>query len=223
MPWQGSPSGRAAAAALLFETRFENKPYPATIGFWERSMRTGGEVVYVAFGANLGDREAAFAAAIEAIEKDPDLALVRASTALETNPIGPPGQDSYLNAVVELRVWIDPFELLARLHRIERLVGRDRRRETERWGPRRLDLDILIFGEQRIDSPQLVIPHPRAPERNFVMVPLAEIAPSLRHPLLGSRVAEIARSLPDPGSAHVWSNPSCWPSRTSGDPADPQR
>ena len=148
-------------------------------------MTGSGEIVYVALGANLGDREATFAAVIQAIEDDREFALLRVSSVFETEPIGPPGQGLYLNVVVGLRTRLDPIELLKRLHAIERAMGRDRQREISRWGPRTLDLDILFFGERVIDSPELVIPHARAHERNFVMTPLAEIAPSLMHPKLG--------------------------------------
>lgn len=176
-------------------------------------MSEGEELVYVALGANLGDREESFAGVIEAIEKDSDLALVCASSIFETEPVGPPGQDFYLNAVVALRVRLDPFELLTRLHAIERAMGRDRRAESERWGPRELDLDILFFGDRQIETPTLVVPHARAHERNFVMEPLSEIAPGLIHPRLGITAAEIARSLPDLGGAYVWSGPTVWPMR----------
>jgi 2-amino-4-hydroxy-6-hydroxymethyldihydropteridine diphosphokinase len=175
-------------------------------------MNEGQELVYVGLGANLGDREESLARAIETIEKDSDLALFGVSSVFETEPVGPPGQDFYLNAVVALRVRLGPLELLVRLRGIERAMGRDRRQEKERWGPRTLDLDILFFGDRQIETPELVIPHVRAHERNFVMAPLAEIAPGLIHPRLGITVAEIALALPDLGSAYVWSDPARWPS-----------
>jgi len=176
-------------------------------------MREGGEIVYVALGANLGDREGSFEAAIEAIEKDSDLSLLRASSVFETAPVGPAGQDFYLNAVVELRVWLNPLAFLTRLHAIERAMGRDRREEHTRWGPRKLDLDILFFGDRQIETPELVIPHARAHERNFVMAPMAEIAPGLKHPRLGISIAEIAGTLPELGAAYVWSDRGRWPSQ----------
>ena len=183
-------------------------------------MREGEELVYVGLGANLGDREENLARAIETIEKDSDLALLGVSSAFETAPVGPPGQDFYLNAVVVLRVRLEPFELLTRLRGIERAMGRDRRREEERWGPRTLDLDILFFGDRQIETADLVIPHARAHERNFVMGPLAEIAPDLIHPRLGIAVAEIARALPDLGNAYVWSDPTRWSARRRDSSAD---
>lgn len=177
----------------------------------ERRMRSGGEIVYVALGANLGDRGATFATVIATIEKDADLDLLRVSSIFETDPMGPLGQGTYLNAVIELRVRLDPFELLTLLHAIERAMGRDRGAETERWGARELDLDILFFGDRRIDSVDLVVPHARAHERNFVMTPLAEIVPDLIHPVFGISIAEIALGLPKLDRHRVWAESAAWP------------
>ena len=180
--------------------------------------RDGSEMVYIAVGSNLGDREGALVGVIEAIEKDVDLALLQASSVYETEPVGPPDQDYYLNAVLAMSVRLAPLELLSRLHGIERSMGRDRGSEQTRWGPRRLDLDILLFGDRQMDTALLVIPHARAHERNFVMVPLAEIAPALVHPVLGCSVTEIARSLPALDVVYAFSQPCGWPSasRASG-------
>jgi len=174
-------------------------------------MRSGGEVVYIAVGANLGDREAVFRAAIQAIEMEADLFLLSASPVFETEPVGPEGQGAYLNAVVQLRVWLGPVELLRRLQSIEIALGRDRRRETSRWGAREIDLDILFFGDRCIDSPDLVIPHVHAHERVFVMAPMAEIAPSFIHPKLGITIGQIARSFPDLEGIRAWPRPRGWP------------
>jgi 2-amino-4-hydroxy-6-hydroxymethyldihydropteridine diphosphokinase len=174
-------------------------------------MRSGGEIVYVAVGANLGDREATFAAAIRAIEAESDLLLLSASPIFETQAVGPAGQGAYLNAVMRLRAWLGPVELLHRLQSIEIALGRDRRRETLRWGPREIDLDILFFGDRCIDSPDLVVPHLRAHQRIFVMAPMAEIAPSFVHPKLGITIGQIARTFPDPGGLQAWPRPAGWP------------
>ncbi len=174
-------------------------------------MRTGGEIVYVAVGANLGDREATFSAAIRAIEAEADLLLLSASPVFETEPVGPEGQGAYLNAVLQLRVWLGPVELLRRLQSIEIVLGRDPNRETLRWGPREIDLDILFFGDRCIDSPDLVVPHARAHERIFVMAPMAEIAPAFVHPKLGITVGEIVLSFPDREGVRAWPRPAGWP------------
>ncbi len=174
-------------------------------------MRVGGEIVYVAVGANLGDREATFAAVIESFESERDLLLLAASPVYETAPVGPGGQAAYLNAAIELRTWLAPLELLHRLQRIEARLGRDRGPDAVRWGPRRIDLDLLFYGDQCIELPELVVPHPRAHERAFVMLPMAQLAPKFRHPVVGLSVAEIARRQPDKGDVLVWSRPPGWP------------
>jgi len=174
-------------------------------------MRSGGEIVYVAVGANLGDREATFAAVIEAVEAESDLILLSASPIFETEPVGQEGQRAYLNAVVQLRVWLGPVELLRRLQLIETALGRDRRRESLRWGPREIDLDILFFGDRCIDSPELVVPHVHAHERVFVMAPMAEIAASFIHPKLGLTIGQIALSFSDPEGVRAWPRPPGWP------------
>jgi 2-amino-4-hydroxy-6-hydroxymethyldihydropteridine diphosphokinase len=180
-------------------------------------MRAGGEIVYVAVGANLGDREATFAAVIRSIEQETDLLLLAASPVFETSPVGPAGQDNYLNAALELRTWLAPLDLLLRLQAIETQLGRDRGPEAVRWGSRRIDLDLLFFGDRCIDLPDLVVPHPRAHERAFVMTPMAELAPGLWHPVVGASVVEIARGRPDTEEVRVWPRPAGWPgSRAAG-------
>jgi len=182
-------------------------------------MRTGGEIVYVAVGANLGDREATFARVIRSIEGERDLLLLAASPVFETAPVGPAGQDAYLNAALELRSWLAPLELLRRLQAIEASLGRDRGREAARWGPRLIDLDLVFFGDRCIDLPDLVVPHPRAHERAFVMRPMAELAPRFRHPVVGVSLAEIARERPDAGDVRPWRRPPGWPGSRSKDRA----
>ncbi|MCR9094677.1 MAG: 2-amino-4-hydroxy-6-hydroxymethyldihydropteridine diphosphokinase [bacterium] len=174
-------------------------------------MRAGGERVYVALGANLGDREATFSAAIAALEREPDLRLVAASGVYETPPLGPPGQAPYLNAVVALHAWLSPIALLERLQAIEAALGRIRGPEAVRWGPRALDLDLLFFGDRCVSLPALEVPHPRLHERAFVLVPLADVAPALVHPVRGGSVeamlaaqARIEEILPRP-------RPDGWP------------
>lgn len=182
-------------------------------------MRVGGEIVYVAVGANLGDREATFASVIRSIEQERDLLLLAASPVFESEPIGPAGQEAYLNAVLELRAWLAPLDLLRRLQAIEERLGRERGPESVRWGPRMIDLDLVFFGDRCIDLPDLVVPHPRAHERSFVMTPMAELAPDFRHPVEGASVAEIARGRPDVEHVRVWRRPAGWPgSRADTDP-----
>jgi len=138
---------------------------------------------YVALGANLDDPAAQIDAALAALAALPDTRLVARSRLYRTPAWGPVVQPDYLNAVAELATDLAPRALLDALLAIERALGRDRR--GERYGPRRIDLDLLVHGDARIDEPGLALPHPRLAERAFVLVPLAEIAPALEVPGLG--------------------------------------
>jgi 2-amino-4-hydroxy-6-hydroxymethyldihydropteridine diphosphokinase len=127
---------------------------------------------FLALGSNLGDRRAHIEAAIEAM---PDVVAV--SPVYETEPVGgPDGQGPFLNAVVELDTALSPRELLELCQRLEAAAGRVR---TERWGPRTLDVDVLLVGDLTVNEPDLVVPHPRMWERDFVLRPLADLAPEL--------------------------------------------
>ena len=132
---------------------------------------------FVALGSNLGDREENLTAARAALA-DGVLAQIAASSIYETAPWGPVPQGRYLNQVVRGTTKLAPKALLARLLDIERTLGRERD-GVERYGPRTIDLDILLFGGEKFAEPDLQIPHPRMMERAFVLVPLAEIAPDL--------------------------------------------
>ena len=127
---------------------------------------------FLGLGSNLGDRRATLRAAVADL---PDVVAV--SPVYETDPVGgPPGQPAYLNLVVELQTDRSPRELLEEARRLEAAAGRVR---EERWGPRTLDVDVLLVGDLVVDEPDLVVPHPRIAERPFVLVPLADLAPEL--------------------------------------------
>lgn len=132
---------------------------------------------YIGLGSNLGDRYANLAAAREAIEREAGK-ITALSAIYDTDPWGPVKQNNYLNQVVRVAAVGRPRDLLEVLLRIERALGRDRANEV-RYGPRVVDLDILIYEGAAVDEPDLVIPHPRLTERAFALVPLAEIAPQL--------------------------------------------
>jgi 2-amino-4-hydroxy-6-hydroxymethyldihydropteridine diphosphokinase len=137
--------------------------------------------VFVAIGSNMGDRSAHMHHAFRALASTAGIRLLRQSSVHETAPVGPPGQGPYLNAVAEISTDLSPHALLATLLQIESQRGRDRTREV-RFGPRTLDLDMLIWdaslpGFARIDAPGLSVPHPRMHERPFVLLPLAELDP----------------------------------------------
>jgi 2-amino-4-hydroxy-6-hydroxymethyldihydropteridine diphosphokinase len=132
-------------------------------------------VAYVGLGANLGDREAAVRGAIESIAHLPTTRVLRVSSLIETKPHEAGGPD-YINAVAQVETRLDAMALLAGLQAIENDFGRER---PYRNAPRTLDLDLLLYGSAHIESARLTVPHPRMHERDFVLVPLAEIAPEL--------------------------------------------
>jgi 2-amino-4-hydroxy-6-hydroxymethyldihydropteridine diphosphokinase len=150
-------------------------------------------LAYIGLGTNLGERELNLRRALERLE---ELGSVRASSFRETEPVGVTDQPKFLNAAAELATDLPARELLERLLGIERELGRDRATER-RWGPRVVDLDILLFGEEAIDEPGLTVPHPRLADRRFVLEPLCELNEDLTLPdgtrvrdLLGGRSAQ---------------------------------
>jgi 2-amino-4-hydroxy-6-hydroxymethyldihydropteridine diphosphokinase len=134
-------------------------------------------VAYVGLGANLGDREGTIRAAVAQLP-----GVVAVSPLRETDPVGVTDQPQFLNGVAELETELEPRELLDVLLAVERRLGRERR---ERWGPRTIDLDLLLYGDEVIDEDGLTVPHPRLRERRFVLEPLADLAPKLVVPGLG--------------------------------------
>jgi 2-amino-4-hydroxy-6-hydroxymethyldihydropteridine diphosphokinase len=131
-------------------------------------MRTA----YLGLGSNVGDRLATLQRAVDGLHATEGLAILRSSRIYETEPVGGPPQPRYLNAVLEARTSLGARELLDACRRVERSLGRER---LVRWGPRTIDIDILTYGEERIDDPDLVIPHPRMHQRAFVLAPLLEL------------------------------------------------
>jgi 2-amino-4-hydroxy-6-hydroxymethyldihydropteridine diphosphokinase len=132
---------------------------------------------FVGLGANLGDRETTLRRAVELLRADPELEVVALSTLRETDPVDYLDQPRFLNGALELETALGPRELLERLLRVERELGRER--TGPRFGPRSIDLDLLVFGSQEIDEPGLHLPHPRLHERRFALEPLAELDPAL--------------------------------------------
>jgi len=127
---------------------------------------------YIGIGSNLGDREKYIESAIEKLKSIKGIEVKRASSIYETDPVGGPRQGKYLNGALELETELEPRELLAKLQAIENELGRKR---LVKNAPRTIDLDILLYGDKKIDEPGLKIPHPRMREREFVMKPLKEI------------------------------------------------
>ncbi|MEW5829037.1 MAG: 2-amino-4-hydroxy-6-hydroxymethyldihydropteridine diphosphokinase [Chloroflexota bacterium] len=142
--------------------------------------------VYLALGTNLGERLANLRAAVAALS--PEVRVVAESPVYETPPWGYADQPAFLNMAVEAETDLGPGALLDHLKRLETELGRV---ESFRYGPRRIDLDILFYDDLVLDTPPLVVPHPRLHERAFVLVPLADLAPELVHPVLKRRVLEL--------------------------------
>jgi 2-amino-4-hydroxy-6-hydroxymethyldihydropteridine diphosphokinase len=158
------------------------------------------ETAYVALGSNLGAREQHLSAALAALRATPGIRSLAASHVYETRPVGPGAQGCYLNAVARLETELAPRALLERLLAIERSEGRER--GPLRDLPRSLDLDLLLYGDRRIDEPGLVVPHPRLHERGFVLEPLCDLAPEAVHPTLGARFDLLAAQVRNPSA--VW-------------------
>ncbi|MDA8048185.1 MAG: 2-amino-4-hydroxy-6-hydroxymethyldihydropteridine diphosphokinase [Actinomycetota bacterium] len=169
LPRPGEAPARPTAESALKERRQPRSPVRA----------------FLALGSNLGDRRGYLRAAVERL---PD--VVGVSQLYETDPVGgPPGQGAFLNCVVELRTARTPRELLTAAQAAEAAAERIR---VERWGPRTLDVDVLLVGDERVDEPDLIVPHPRMWERGFVLVPLADLAPEL---VVGHLTSDIGRGV----------------------------
>ena len=150
------------------------------------------KIAYLGLGSNLGDREAHLRAALERL-RAPDLRVLRVSPVYETEPVDYTAQRWFLNLVMEAETSLFPMQLLARAARIERALGRVR---TIPKGPRTIDIDILLYGQTVVRSEALEIPHPRMGDRRFVLAPLADLAPGLRHPVAHRTMSEMLEAAP---------------------------
>jgi 2-amino-4-hydroxy-6-hydroxymethyldihydropteridine diphosphokinase len=137
---------------------------------------------FVGLGSNLGERETQIRMALDDIARLPGTRLVRASSLYDTEPVGEVDQPNFLNAVAQVDTELTARQLLWNLLLIERRLGRQR---SKRWGPRTIDLDLLLYGDLVVDEPDLKVPHPELARRSFVLVPLVELDPLLVHPQTG--------------------------------------
>lgn len=149
------------------------------------------KTIYLSLGSNVGDRERNLESAIERL--GPQVRILRASPIYETEPVDYTAQRWFLNLVVEAETGLFPLQLLSRIHKIEHALGRVR---TVPKGPRTIDIDILFYGSTVMRTATLEIPHPRIPERRFVLAPLADLAPALRHPVTRQTVRELLDAAP---------------------------
>lgn len=149
-------------------------------------------IAYIGLGANLGDPRRQLEEALGRLAAAEEVEVLKVSTFYLNPPLGPPDQPWYINAVAQIRTRLAPEELWWVLRRVEEAMGRLRR---ERWGPRLIDLDLLLYDGVIAEGPELAIPHPEMHRRAFVLVPLAEIAPEAWHPVLQKTAAELAAEL----------------------------
>lgn len=152
---------------------------------------------YIGLGGNLGDREAMLREAVAALDAEPGIEVVAVSSFRETEPVGDPRQRAFLNAACAVETDLGPRALLERLLAVERRLGRVRD-PARRFGPRTIDLDLLLYGDEIADEPGLTVPHPRLAERRFALEPLAELDPGLTLPD-GRRVVDALVALESEG------------------------
>jgi dihydroneopterin aldolase/2-amino-4-hydroxy-6-hydroxymethyldihydropteridine diphosphokinase len=147
---------------------------------------------YIGVGANLGDKEENIKEAIEKVNLSGLAQVIKVANMYETKPVGYLEQDDFLNTVLEIKTLLDPRDLIKLLLKIEKDLKRER---VIKWGPRTIDLDILLYDDLVTDFEEVIIPHPRMHERMFVLKPLSDIAPYLMHPVLNKRIYQLVEEL----------------------------
>lgn len=159
-------------------------------------------IAYISFGSNIGNRVEYIETALGIIHANPCVQPpMRVSSYYETEPVGYTDQPKFINGVVKIDTTLSCKDLLELLQRVECMLGRKR---TIHWGPRKIDLDILLYDDACISQPNLQVPHPEMHNRAFVMVPLNEIAPKIKHPLKGKAICELIKEMPETGGVIKW-------------------
>lgn len=156
---------------------------------------------YLSLGSNMGNRMRNLEEALKKLENDYPIKVVNVSSIYETDPVGYEEQDLFLNMAVQVRTALSPYQLLEACLQTENELGRKR---VIHWGPRTIDLDILLYNDENIKTEMLVVPHPRMHERSFVIIPLLEISPDILLPTLKQPLCEIADQLSDKEGVRVW-------------------
>ncbi len=151
---------------------------------------------FLGLGSNLGDRAKMLQAAADAVQKVPTIHVVGYSSVFETDPLGVKNQPKFLNAVAEIETGLEPELLVEKVKTIEKSLGRS---STERWGPREIDIDVLLYDGVVFKNDTLEVPHRGLPDRRFVLVPFREIAPDVVHPVTGLTIEELAKACADRG------------------------
>ena len=156
---------------------------------------------YIALGSNMGDRYEYLKKAVLLLENQEKITVVNTSSIYETDPVGFTDQDQFLNMAVQVSTSLKPLELLDECLKIEEQLGRKR---EIRWGPRTLDLDILLYNQEDIETEKLTIPHPRMSERAFVILPLLEMNPNIMLPHMEEPLKSCLQSIPDKEGVRIW-------------------
>ncbi|WP_069998663.1 2-amino-4-hydroxy-6-hydroxymethyldihydropteridine diphosphokinase [Cellulosilyticum sp. I15G10I2] len=167
-------------------------PILKSVDYVAVEITRGWHTAYIGLGSNIGDKEANLKEALKHLAHHPSIRGVRCSSFIETEPWGYLNQEKFLNAATELRTLLTPKELMGELLRIEQLLKRER---TIKWGPRTIDLDLLLYDDLVTHEDYVTVPHPRIEERAFVLEPLCELAPMVIHPLLGTRLFQLLEAL----------------------------
>lgn len=188
---------------VTIEVKKPEAPIPFPFRSVSVRITRGWRRAYIACGSNMGDRERALNEAVALLRADERCTLVRVSEWLETSPYGGVAQADFLNGAIALDTLYTPEELLEKIHEIEKRQGRKR---LEHWGPRTLDLDILLYEDCVMDTEELTIPHKDMANRDFVLKPLAQIAPNEKHPVLGKSVLQMYEEVRQGGEKHVLSD-----------------